>query len=244
VAYFRGEWDRAAELYERSRIIDRRTGNAVNDAFMVFNIGEIYLDQGRLDLADEYMQVVSRTWRAAGYRSGIAAVKGKQARVATGRGRFDEALRLFGEATDEFRAIGSHAEAFEEQARTAECLAASGDHVAALATAAEALAVARGLGGIPPQISLLQRVRGAALARFGEADEARSAFEAGMAAARKRHSACEAALTQLAMADSGILPAGVDAEALRAEAWATLSAQGMVLTPDLTGTTSGLVVNR
>ncbi len=70
VAYFRGEWDRAAELYERSRIIDRRTGNAVNDAFMVFNIGEIYLDQGRLDLADEQMQAVSRTWRAAGYRSG------------------------------------------------------------------------------------------------------------------------------------------------------------------------------
>ncbi len=243
VAYFRGEWDRAAELYERSRIIDRRTGNAVNDAFMVFNIGEIYLDQGRLDLADEQMQAVSRTWRAAGYRSGVAAVKGKQARVATGRGRFEEALRLFAEATDEFRAIGSHAEAFEEQARTAECLAASGDHAAALATADEALAVARGLGGVPPQIPLLQRVRGAALARFGRADDARSAFEAGMAAARKRHSACEAALTQLAMADTGILPAGVDADDLRAEAWGTLSAQGMVLTPDLTGATAGLVVN-
>jgi class 3 adenylate cyclase/tetratricopeptide (TPR) repeat protein len=243
VAYFRGEWDRAAELYERSRIIDRRTGNAVSDAFNVFNIGEIYLDQGRLDLADEHMQAVSRTWRAAGYRSGVAAVKGKQARVATGRGRSDEALRLFGEAIDEFRAIGSHAEAFEEQARTAECLAASGDHVAALATAAEALTIARGLGGVPPQISLLQRVRGAALARFGRTDEARSAFEAGMAAARKRHSACEAALTQLTMADTGILPAGVGADDLRAEAWGTLSAQGMVLTPDLTGATSGLVVS-
>ena len=33
-----------------------------------------------------------------------------------------------------------------------------------------------------------------------------SAFEAGIAAARKRHSACEAALTQLVMADTGLLP--------------------------------------
>ena len=146
------------------------------------------------------------------------------------------------EATDEFRAIGSHAEAFEERARTAECLAASGDHVAALATADGALAAARGLGGVPPQIPCSSMCAGRRWPRFGRTDEARSAFEAGMAAARKRHSACEAALTQLAMADTGILPAGVDAEDLRAEAWATLSAQGMVLTPDLTGTTPGLVV--
>ncbi len=244
VAYFRGEWDRAVELYERSRIIDRRTGNAVNDAFMLFNIGEIYLDQGRLDLADQHMEQVSRTWRAAGYRSGVAAVKGKQARIATGRGRFEEALCLFTEAADEFRAIGSLAEAFEEHARMAECLAASGDHPAALATADEALSVARGLGGVPPQISLLQRVRGAALARLGRPDEARAALETGIAAARKRHSACEAALTQLVMADTGLLPDGMDADGLRSEAWAVLTAQGMVSTPDLTGATAGLTRSR
>ncbi len=97
---------------------------------------------------------------------------------------------------------------------------------------------------MPPQITLLQRVRGAALARLDRPDEARSALEAGMAAARKRHSACEAALTQLVMADTGLLPDGVDAGDLRSEAWAVLSAQGMVSTPDLTGATTGLTMNR
>ncbi len=73
-AYFRGEWEKALELYQRGEELDRRTGNDVNAAFEVFNIGEIALDQGRLDIAEEQFSKVSRAWRAAGYRSGVADV--------------------------------------------------------------------------------------------------------------------------------------------------------------------------
>jgi tetratricopeptide (TPR) repeat protein len=80
-AYFKGDWDEAVALYRRAQATARRTGNAVMDAFYVFNIGEIALEQGRLDEAEEAFVAVNRTWRAAGYRSGAADAKGKLARV-------------------------------------------------------------------------------------------------------------------------------------------------------------------
>ncbi len=43
----------ASALYLRAQATVRRTGNAVMDAFYVFNLGEIALDQGRLDEAQK-----------------------------------------------------------------------------------------------------------------------------------------------------------------------------------------------
>ena len=100
-AYFKGDWDEAEALYRRAQATARRTGNAVMDAFYVFNIGEIALDQGRLDEAEEAFVAVARTWRAAGYRSGAADAKGKLARVRAGQGRYDEALELFASCIEE-----------------------------------------------------------------------------------------------------------------------------------------------
>ena len=50
---FKGDWDEAVALYRRAQATGTRTGNAVMDAFYVFNIGEITLEQGRLDEAEE-----------------------------------------------------------------------------------------------------------------------------------------------------------------------------------------------
>ena len=83
-AYFKGDWGEAEALYRRAQATARRTGNAVMDAFYVFNIGEIALDQGRFDEAEEAFADAARTWRAAGYRSGAADARGK---VGPGQGR-------------------------------------------------------------------------------------------------------------------------------------------------------------
>ena len=232
-AYFRGEWGKALELYQRGEELDRRTGNDVKAAFEVFNIGEIALDQGRLDIAEEQFGKVSRAWRAAGYRSGVADVLGKQARAAAGRGRFDEALSLFEEAIVEFRDIGSQADALEATARMAECLLLAGRPEPALTLAEEAQAQARGLGGVPAQIPLIQRVRGAVLARSGATAAAVDALEQSVHAARTRGAQYEEALTLRVLAE--VMPDATDEERaeLRRAAAATLAHLGVVWTPDL-----------
>ena len=200
-AYFKGNWDEAEVLYRRAQATGRRTGNAVMDAFYVFNIGEIALEQGRLDEAEEAFVAVARTWRAAGYRSGAADAKGKLARVNAGQGRFDEALELFASCIRDMEDIGSRADTLEAMSRMAECLLLRGDFHEALDLAERCLVLAQDLGGVPPQIPLICRVRGAALARAGESVAALEALELSLVAARSRGAEHEVALTERVLAD-------------------------------------------
>lgn len=195
LAYFKGNWDEAEVLYRRAQATVRRTGNAVMDAFYVFNIGEIALDQGRLDDAEQAFVAVSRTWRAAGYRAGAADAKGKLARVRARQGRHDEALALFESVIEEMVAIGSRSDALEATARMAECLLLSGDFAEALAVSDRCLDLAQNLGGVPPQIPLIHRVRGAVLANSGDVGAAIEALSQSLIAARSRGAEYEAALT-------------------------------------------------
>ena len=231
-AYFRGDWDEALALYRRAQVTDRRTGNAVNDAFYILNIGEIALDQGHLDEAEQDFETASRAWRAAGYRSGAADVKGKLARVATARGLYEQALKLFDECIQELREVGSHGDILEAQARRTECLLYSGDLEGALSAADESLALARSLGGTPPQVAILQRVRGAALARRGDLTGAGEALEQSLQAARLRRAEYEAALTMRVMARSRAESDPDRRADLEGEASAMLSKLGVVWTPD------------
>ena len=203
-AYFKGNWDEAETLYRRAQETGRRTGDDVADAFYAFNIGEIALDQGRFDEAEKAFAAVARTWRAAGYRSGAADASGKLARVRAGQGRYDEALALFTACIEEMEHIGSRADVLEARARMAECLLLSGDSSGALSLADRCLELARDLGGVPPQIPLIQRVRGAALARAGEADAAMEALNQSLRAARTRGAEYEVALTERVFAEEAL----------------------------------------
>jgi len=78
----------------------------------------------------------------------------------------------------------------------AECLLLSGDFAGALALAERCLTLAQDLGGVPPQIPLVYRVRGAALARAGDPVAAREALELSLLAARSRGAEHEVALTE------------------------------------------------
>ena len=183
-AYFRGEWDKALELYKRAQVTVHRTGNAVMDAIYVLNIGEIFLDQGRLDEAEQRFHYSSRVFRAARYRTGMAYLNINIARLAARQGRYEDALGIFEESLAESRKVGAHEKLLEATARKAECLLLSDEVTAALAVADEGLVQARSLGGVPAQIPLLQRVRGVALARMDRRDGARRALEESLSAAR------------------------------------------------------------
>jgi class 3 adenylate cyclase/tetratricopeptide (TPR) repeat protein len=234
-AYFRGEWDKALELYKRAQVTVHRTGNAVMDAIYVLNIGEIFLDQGRLDEAEQRFDYSSRVFRAARYRTGMAYLNINIARLAARQGRYEDALGIFEESLAESRKVGAHEKLLEATARKAECLLLSGEVAAALAVADEGLVQARSLGGVPAQIPLLQRVRGVALARTDRNDSAREALEESLSAARGRGAEYEVALSSLVMAELGIDADAVDRQELRRRAEATLSKLGVVSPPDLLG---------
>ena len=232
-AYFRGEWDKALELYQQAQATVHRTGNAVMDAIYVSNIGEIALDQGRLEDAERHFENASRVVRAARYRAGTAYVNINLARLAARQGRYSDALRIFEESIAESRDVGAGEKLLEAQARKAECLMLSGDVAGALSVAEEGLFQARSLGGVPAQIPLLQRVRGAALARTGEQASAEDALEQSLTAARERGAEYEVALTSLVMAEVRQDATVTEREQLRLAAEATLAKLGVVSTPDL-----------
>ena len=231
-AYWRGDWSGALDYYRRCMAIDQRTGNPVNVAFQRYNIGEIALDQGRLDEAEAQFRDAVSEWRAAGYRSGVATASAMLGRVAAGRGDFAEALALFDTALEEVRAIGSNAEALEILARVAECHLLAGDVERALVVAGDALVQARALGGVSAQLPLLHRVRAAALARSGDAPAAADALGLSLDAARARDAEHDLALTELVAAQ---LSDGRPDQARRDAALGTLSALGVVQVRDLLG---------
>jgi tetratricopeptide (TPR) repeat protein len=199
-AYYKGDWEQAKALYLRAQVTVRRTGNAVMDAFYVFNLGEIARDQGHLDEAERALTSALRTWRAAGYRSGTGYAKGMLARVAIGQQRYGDARRLFEEAIQELSDIGSRGEVLEVQSGLAECLLLSGDTAGALSLADETISQAHALGGMAYQIPALLRVRGAALAVAGDSDGARQSLRESLRAAEMRDVEYEAAKTMRVLA--------------------------------------------
>ena len=233
-AYFRGEWEQGSRrcTYVPRRRCDR-TGNAVMDAIYVSNIGEIALDQGRLEDAERHFENASRVVRAARYRAGTAYVNINLARLAARQGRYGDSLRIFEESIAESRDVGAGEKLLEAQARKAECLMLSGEVTGALSLAEEALLHARTLGGVPAQIPLLQRVRGAALARTGDRAAAAEALEQSLLAARERGAEYEVALSSLVMAQVRADTNPAESEQLRLAAEATLAKLGVVSTPDL-----------
>jgi class 3 adenylate cyclase/tetratricopeptide (TPR) repeat protein len=231
-AYFRGRWDESLDFYMRAQEKARRVGNSVQLAFYENNVAEIALDQGRVDEARRLFESVSRIWRAAGYKSGAAYAKSNLARCAAKSGYHEEAMALFAESWEEAEAVGSRADSLEAGARWAECELLAGDLIGARSRAEAELDRARMLGG-GPQLPLLHRVRGVALARLGREDEARRALEESLAAAQARKVDYEAALTLGAMGALGFGQGGRSPELLGEESKRVLASLGVVWIPDL-----------
>ncbi len=233
LAYFRGEWSRALELYRRAQAMVRRTGNSTMDAFYMNNIGEISLEQGKLDEAAAMFTDASRIWRAAGYRSGAASVKCLMGRVMCGEARYAEAMELFEQALEESQGVGGNVEVLDTKARMAECLFLSGDVEAALQAVDDAVEQSRALGGVSAQHSLLLRIRGAALLHRGDLDGARVALEESLRAAAARDADYEQALTLRVLARLDERSGSRARPGAVAESTAILDRLGVVWTPEL-----------
>ena len=233
LAYFRGEWSQALDLYRRAQAMVHQTGNSTMDAFYMHNIGEISLEQGRLEEAAALFTDASRIWRAAGYRSGTASVKCLLGRVRCGEARYAEAQELFEESLQESQGFGGHVEVLDTRARMAEGLLLAGKTEAALEASGEALERSRALGGVSAQHALLFRIRGAALLRCGDLDGAGRALEESLRAAAAREADYERALTLRVLARLDERSGCSTHPGAQEESAAILDRLGVVWTPDL-----------
>jgi tetratricopeptide (TPR) repeat protein len=231
-AYFEGRWDRAVDYYQQSKDACDRAGDQFTAAVESGNMAEVLSDQGHYTRAEALLTDAQRVWRAAGAPSFVAFGKSQLGRLAARCGRFDEAFELLNSAREDYVADGEQAEVLETDARLAECLLLQGQFPAALAAADNALARSSTGTSVLPQVPLLQRIRGFALAGMGRSDEALAALDASLVSARARSARHEIGWTLHAIdqvrAAAGAPAASADVAAERA---ALLDQLGIVAVP-------------
>ena len=120
-AYFDGRWDDAVELYKRARESFQRTGNEVQTAIVTANIGELLVNQRRLDEAEPLLREAARLLRASGFVDGSAFAEIHLARVMVARKDLDAAERLLVGACDDLMGQGEAPSALEASIHLADC---------------------------------------------------------------------------------------------------------------------------
>jgi class 3 adenylate cyclase/tetratricopeptide (TPR) repeat protein len=233
LAYWRGRWREALAYYEQGRAARERTGDAVSAELGTSNIGEILSDQGRLEEAEPLFREALRVWRAAGFRAGVADATMHLARVASRAGRYDEALVLFGDARAEFVDVGAKPLVLETDARIAECFVFQGRADRALQILGPAIERGEAMSGEGPQMAMLHRLRGYALAQNGDLDGGWAALEQSFQVARTRQADFELALTLGAMARLARLRGDADAGEYDAESQSLLRRLDVVIVPHI-----------
>jgi tetratricopeptide (TPR) repeat protein len=199
-AYFDGRWDEAVELYEQARVLRERTGNAVDAAIGMYNIGEVLIDQGHCDKAHSYIVEADRVWRASDYRGGIGIAQMQLARLEAARGEFDAALTRLAAARATLADIHADGDVVEVDLRTAETQLAAGDHRAAGKTVDETLRRDAALGGVIDHAPLLRVLAGVLLAT-GDLVLAEQTILASLDEARDRDASFEIARALEVLAD-------------------------------------------
>ena len=168
-AYYRGDWDRSVDLYEKSRDAAARGGSVLSEALVMNNIAEIRSDQGRFDEAEELLREALAIWRTA--RHGFEGMTlGNLARLAARRGDFEESERLYTETISILESHNEKALLAETHARRAEQDIFSGKPDDALQVLQSLRQMATRVL-LPTTAALVERVEGWALVQLGQLDE-------------------------------------------------------------------------
>jgi class 3 adenylate cyclase/tetratricopeptide (TPR) repeat protein len=189
-AYFEGDWDKALDVYTRSRDLFDRIGDVSSVAMADNNVGEILADRGQIDEAEAMFEPVRQTADASGNRGLGTIARLNLGRSAARAGRFDDADALIREACDAFSEMNAESFALEAEARLAEADALRGAAPAALARA-QAILECTPTAAVR---AIALRVQGVSLLQLGRVDEAGTALEQGVAVAREAGLLYEVAL--------------------------------------------------
>ncbi len=224
LAYFRGNWDEAVELYQRMVTIMEELGDPGVAAHGTLNIAEVLSDQGHLVDAEERLRRVLQIARGAKEESLVAYAAAYLGRVASRAGRFEEARAAFQEARTSFMAQRADRDLEQVASWEAECALFEGRWESALAWT-DAM-----LGAEGASAALLERVRGVALFHLDNEEHARAAMDKSVEHADDEGSDYECALTLRARAE--LWPGEPDSSRARTDAEALFEGLGVISVPD------------
>jgi class 3 adenylate cyclase/tetratricopeptide (TPR) repeat protein len=215
-AYYEGDWEKALDLYERSRALRERLGDVTNVAMQMNNIGEILSDQGHHDQAGRLFEEVARICDAAGHRLASTVARANLGRVAARAGRLDEARGLMAAALDDFRDMNAGSFVLEAELRLAEIAVLSGDRPdEAIERVHAVLDVQPGAADVAAVQAAALRLRAAARLQLGDADGARADVVDSVKTGRAADALYEVALSlDLLAAVAGDVDAGRESEEL------------------------------
>ena len=175
-AYFRGDWDQAADAYERAKELRQRVGDEVAAAVAGGNLGELLADQGHFDRAEPLLEEMRTVCTATGYLAGKYFAMMTLGRLASRRGDYDAADEQLTEAHDRLEALKATAMVRDVRLRQAELALFRGNHQQAL-TMSEELSAEADLGTASLRL-VGDRFRTSALLELGRIDEAADAAAA------------------------------------------------------------------
>lgn len=213
-AYYRGHWDEAVEYYTRSAERGAKSGDIVRSASSMHNIGEILLDQGHYEAAEEPLSRALRIWQGASFVAGTGTAHANLGRLYTRLGRLDEAAAELDAAHEQFTEAGMEADVLEERIRRAELLIYQKQPKEALALVDALLSNNADVAGTEISRSSLHRMAAYALAAAGDHDAACRHIDASLDLARESASDYEIAQTL----EAALRIEGADPERAAAEA--------------------------
>jgi class 3 adenylate cyclase/tetratricopeptide (TPR) repeat protein len=197
--FFDGHWNEALAHYEQAGDRFRRAGNLVQAAISEANIGEVLVNQGRLEEATNRLRDAARVLRASGFVDGATFAEVHLGRARSGLGDYVTADTLLTRARDDLIALGQLSSALEASIHLADCLIARGAAGDALTSIDEAARL--GLSGAPVYGPPTDRVRAMALAALGRHQEALDIARRGLDAARRQRLNFDVAQLLLVIAD-------------------------------------------
>ncbi len=231
-AYYRGDWDRAVDYYERSREAAARAGSLITEALLLNNTAEVLSDQGHLTAAESKLRTALTVFRGA--RHGFEGMAlGNLGRLLGRAGRYVEAEQVFDLACVLLEHNRESALLAETQARRAEALVLAGDAGRALTAVATAQRLTSAQS-LPTTQPLLTRVTAWAHAQQGDQRTAWRLLSRAAMDSRQRDDVYGTAVALQGLAQLAHLRGSPSAVAgFAAFAAAQLADLGVVTTPEV-----------
>ncbi len=209
--YWRGDWESAIRRYRQGRETLTALGNAVEAAHAAANLGEVFVNQGRHNDAEEPLLFARRTYLASHFDEGLAFVSVLLGRMEGQRGNLDVSEAYLSSARDTARRLGLEGYVLEASVYMADAERRAGSPDRGLEI------LDRAASDAPPDYMehyspFFHRVKGSILHAAGQLPESLHALEAGLEFADERDDRYEAAL--LAVTIDRISLADVDAPRL------------------------------
>jgi tetratricopeptide (TPR) repeat protein len=185
LSFYGSEWQEAVANYGRAEQMARRAGDVIGAGIAALNHGELRLNQGVLEEAEELLDGALRTFRAAKYPVGEALTLVYLGHLAAEQSRFEDAYGLFTTAGEQLDSAGSKGLLIEADARRAQAYVLEGRHEEAATLARSCLDREQETGEVGARTALLERLLAVAAVQGRQRDEAPPHFEESLRVGRE-----------------------------------------------------------